>query len=322
MTRRDDATPASPSADHLTISAGGTEAVVVTLGAALRTLTQDGSPLVDGFTAEEAIPYGRGQLCIPWPNRIGRGRYTWDGEEIQAGLTEPGRMAALHGLARWAIWDVRSQADDKVVLGYLLCPQDGYPFLVDFEISYTASADGLAIELSATNKGTVDAPYGFAAHPYLRVGDAHIDDCRLHLAAGRVVLTDEVLLPREVVPVAHTDYDFTGTASLAGRDIDNAYTDIDADADGLSWATLWGPGGADATSMWWEASTCSWFQVCTGDAFAPEWRRRGVALEPMTCPPNAFQTGEDVIRLVPGAESVVRWGIKRGPQPGISYPVS
>jgi aldose 1-epimerase len=320
MTRRDDPTPASPSADQIILTGGGTEAVIVTLGAALRILTQDGSPLVDGFTAHEPIPYGRGQLCIPWPNRIGKGQYTWDGVPIQAGLNEPGRMAALHGLARWAIWDVRSQADDNVVLGYRLCPQDGYPFLVDFEISYTVSAEGLAVELTARNKGTNDAPYGFAAHPYLRVGDSHIDDCRLHLSARKVVLTDEVLLPREVVSVTGTDYDFSGTASLAGRDIDNAYTDIDVDADGLSWGTLWGPGGADATSMWWEASTCSWFQVCTGDAFLPEWRRRGVALEPMTCPPNAFQSGDGVIRLVPDGKSVVRWGIKRGAEPGTSYP--
>ena len=84
MTRRDDATPASPTADQITISGGGTEAVIVTLGAALRTLTQDGSPLVDGFTADEPVPYGRGQLCIPWPNRIRKGVYTWDGVEIQA----------------------------------------------------------------------------------------------------------------------------------------------------------------------------------------------------------------------------------------------
>ena len=322
MTRRDDATPASPSADQITISGGGTEAVVVTLGAALRTLTQDGSPLVDGFTAQEPVPYGRGQLCIPWPNRIGKGQYTWDGKEIQAGWSEPGRQAALHGLVRWAIWDVRAQAQDRVTLGYRLCPLDDYPFLVDFEITYVASADGLAIELTATNKGTADAPYGFAAHPYLRVGDSHIDDCRLHLSARKVVLTDELLLPREVVSVTGTDYDFTATQSLAGRDVDNAYTGLDVDADGLSWATLWGPDGTDATSMWWEAATCSWFQVCTGDAFFPQWRRRGVALEPMTCPPNAFQTGEDVIRLAPGAESVIRWGIKRGAQPGTTYPTS
>jgi galactose mutarotase-like enzyme len=320
MTRRDDATPASPSADQLTISGGGTEAVIVTLGAALRTLTQDGSPLVDGFSESEPVPYGRGQLCIPWPNRIGKGQYTWDGRDIQAGWSEPGRQAALHGLVRWAIWDVRDHQADSVTLGYRLCPLDDYPFLVDFEITYTASADGLTCELTATNKGAADAPYGFAAHPYLRVGDSHIDECQVSLSARKVVLTDEMLMPRELADVEGTIYDFRATAPLVDRDIDNAYTGLDVDADGLSWVTLWGPGGADATSMWWEAAPGSWFQMCTGDGFFPEWRRRGVAMEPMTCPPNAFQSGEDVIRIAPGAESVIRWGIKRGPQPGITFP--
>ena len=319
MTRRDDATPASPSADQVTISAGGTEAVVVTLGAALRTLSQDGSRLVDGFTAEEAIRYGRGQLCIPWPNRIGKGVYTWDGVEQQTAITEPEHDAALHGLVRWTIWDVRSQAQDRVALGFRLCPQDGYPFLLDFEIEYVVDAAGLSATLTATNMGTAAAPYGFAAHPYLRVGEHHIDDCSLHLSARTVVLTDADLMPEAVVDVSGR-YDFTGTASLRGRDIDNAFTGIDVDADGLSWTTVWGPQGADATSMWWDASSCRWFQLCTGDAFAEQWRRQGVAVEPMSCPPNAFQTGEDVIRLEPGAESVMRWGIRRGPQPGLRYP--
>ena len=140
MTRRDDAIPASPTADQITISGGGTEAVIVTLGAALRTLTQDGSPLVDGFSDAEPIPYGRGQLCIPWPNRIGKGRYTWDGvRDPGRRSTSPAGNAALHGLVRWAIWDVRSHEADRVVLGYRLCPQDGYPFLVDFEIDYAVS---------------------------------------------------------------------------------------------------------------------------------------------------------------------------------------
>jgi galactose mutarotase-like enzyme len=322
MTRRDDATPASPSADQITIAAGGTEAVVVTLGAALRTLTQDGGPLVDGFTADEPVPYGRGQLCIPWPNRISKGRYTWDGVEIQAPINEPSREAALHGLVRWAIWDVRAQAADSVVLGYRVCPQDGYPFLMDFEIEYAVGAAGLAVTLTATNKGVTAAPYGFATHPYLRVGDHHIDDCSLQLSAKTVLLADELLRPTERIAVTGTPYDFNGSPSLAGRDLDNAFTGIDVDSDGLSWTTLWGPGGVDATSMWWVAENCSWFQACTGDVFLPEWRRRGVALEPMTCPPNAFQTGEDVIRIEPGAASVVRWGIQRGPQPGLAFPES
>jgi aldose 1-epimerase len=320
MTRRDDALPASPTADQITISGGGTEAVIVTLGAALRTLTQDGSPLVDGFSADEPMPYGRGTLCIPWPNRIRQGVYTWDGVEIQAPINEPSRNAALHGLVRWAIWEVRARTTDSVTLGYRLCPQDGYPFLVDFEIVYAVSAAGLRTDLTAKNMGATAAPYGFATHPYLRVADHHIDDCLLHLPAKNVLLTDELLLPTELIGVSGTQYDFTAGAPLADRDLDNAFSGIEVGEDGLSWSTLWGPGGADATSMWWVADGCGWFQVCTGDVFLPAWRRRGIAMEPMTCPPNAFQTGEDVIRIEPGAEVTVTWGIQRGPQPGLTFP--
>ncbi len=319
MTRRDDAIPASPTADQIGISAGGTEAVIVTLGAALRTLSQDGTPLVDGFSESEPVPYGRGQLCIPWPNRIHQGRYTWDGVEQQAPINEAARDSALHGLVRWVIWEVRLHEADRAVLGYRLCPQDGYPFLIDFEIDYTVSAAGLKATLTATNMGVDAAPYGFAAHPYLRVGDHDLDVCSLQLNAGTVLLVDEQLKPREALGVDGTGYDFRKGALLVGHDIDNAFTDIDVDPDGLSWATLWGPGGAEATSMWWDASNAPWFQACTGDVFAAEWRRRGLAMEPMTCPPNAFQTGQDVIRIEAGGESVVRWGIQRGPQPGLTF---
>jgi aldose 1-epimerase len=317
MTRREDATAASPSGGQLTISGGGTDAVIVTLGATLRTLAQDGSPLIDGFTEAEAIPYARGQLCVPWPNRIRDGVYTWDGVEIQAPLNEVSTRTALHGLVRNCIWEVRSHLPDAVVLGYRLCPQDGYPFLLDFEVSYAVSADGLVCTVSATNVGVDAAPYGFATHPYLSVGEHSIDDCFLQVDAATVVLCDERLLPREVIGVEGTPYDFRASGGLAGLDLDHALTDIRPHADGLSWATLWGPGRAEATSMWWEAASCRWFQVFTGDKLEGKWHRRGLAAEPMTCPPNAFQTGQDVIRLEPGDESVIRWGIRSGPQPGL-----
>ena len=321
MTRRDDVAPASPTADQITISGGGTEAVIAVLGATLRTLTQDGGPLIDGFGADQAVPYGRGQLCLPWPNRIRNGVYTWDGVEIQAPINEPDRDAALHGLVRWAIWEVRAQAADSVTLGYRLCPQDGYPFLVDLEIVYAIGAAGLDVTLIATNKGTAAAPYGFATHPYLRVGDHHIDDCLLQVSAKNVLLTDAQLMPTELIGVSGTQYDFTVAAPLLDRDLDNAFHGVEVGEDGRCWSTLWGPTGKDATSMWWVADGCGWFQVCTGDAFPlVAWRRRGIAMEPMTCPPNAFQTGEDVVRIEPGADFTVRWGIQRGPQPGLTFP--
>ncbi|MBO0825727.1 MAG: aldose epimerase, partial [Actinobacteria bacterium] len=53
----------------------------------------------------------------------------------------------------------------------------------------------------------------------------------------------------------------------------------------------------------------SWLQVFTGDTLGPDARRRAVAIEPMTCPPNAFVTGTDLLRLEPGASVRYQWGI-------------
>jgi aldose 1-epimerase len=46
----------------------------------------------------------------------------------------------------------------------------------------------------------------------------------------------------------------------------------------------------------------------TGDPL-PDVDRRSLAAEPMTCPPNAFRTGEALIRLEPGRSFTSAWGI-------------
>ena len=53
-------------------------------------------------------------------------------------------------------------------------------------------------------------------------------------------------------------------------------------------------------------------EVYTGDTLAPERRRRGLGTEPMTCPPNAFQTGEGLSRLEPGQTLTTTWGVRLG----------
>jgi aldose 1-epimerase len=50
----------------------------------------------------------------------------------------------------------------------------------------------------------------------------------------------------------------------------------------------------------------------TGDPL-PDVNRRSLAVEPMTCPPNAFRTGEGLIRLEPGGSFTSAWGIEFTP---------
>jgi aldose 1-epimerase len=53
--------------------------------------------------------------------------------------------------------------------------------------------------------------------------------------------------------------------------------------------------------------------VFTGDTLAPERRRRGLAVEPMTCAPDAFNSGDGLLTIRPGGSVEGRWGIGREP---------
>jgi aldose 1-epimerase len=55
-----------------------------------------------------------------------------------------------------------------------------------------------------------------------------------------------------------------------------------------------------------------YLQVFTGDTLRPERQRRGLAIEPMTSPPNAFRTGTDLVVLQPGQTIALEWGIMSG----------
>ena len=60
----------------------------------------------------------------------------------------------------------------------------------------------------------------------------------------------------------------------------------------------------------WVDESYPYLMVFTGDR--PDVQRRGLAVEPMTCPPNSFRSGEGLIRLDPGASVTTGWGIATG----------
>jgi aldose 1-epimerase len=49
--------------------------------------------------------------------------------------------------------------------------------------------------------------------------------------------------------------------------------------------------------------------VFSGDPY-PDLARRSIAVEPMTCPPNAFRTHDSLIVLEPGESTASTWGIE------------
>ena len=303
-----------PTGEQFEISAGGYRAVVTEGGATLRLLEHDGRAVVDGF-AEDAMPaVGRGQLLMPWPNRIRDGRYSVAGQSRQLALSEPERGNAIHGLVRWAIWSVLAPARaDQITLVCRLRPQQGWAWSLDLAVTYALTDEGLTVTPHAVNVGTGAAPFGFGAHPYLSVGEERVDEVRLGIPARSLLEVDDRLLPRGIVAVDGTDRDFREPRLLGETTLDTAFTNVVADVDGRWRVTLAHPGTGRAVTVWADATAYPWLQVFTGGPGSPTARRSGgIAVEPMTCAPDAFNSGDGLLSLEPGQEFAASWGVIPG----------
>jgi aldose 1-epimerase len=297
----------APSGEQIEIVAGDQQATVVEVGGGLRSYCVGSRNLVDGYGADEMSSSGRGQSLTPWPNRLQDGSYEFDGRRHQLPLNEPQRHNAIHGLVRWATWTARVREAHRVVMEHLLYPQPGYPFSLRLSIEYALSDSGLRVRTTATNVGVAPCPYGSGNHPYLTLGTATIDALILR-APGRTVLrSDERGLPIGAEAVKDTQYDFRQPRRVGSTTLDHAFTDLERDDDGLAHVRLQDPDQGTEVSLWVDESY-PYLMLFTGDPL-PDVRRRSLAVEPMTCPPNAFRTGDALIRLEPGSSFTSTWGI-------------
>ncbi len=292
-----------PSGEQHVIEAGPYRAVAVGVGGGLREATVEGRPLLDGY-AVDALPDGaRGQVLAPWPNRVRDGRWSWQGRSCQLALNEVSKGNASHGLVRWAAWSVVERAADRVLLATRLEPHPGYPCRLDLTVEYRVDATtGLHVLLSAQ---AVDgaAPVALGMHPYLAPPEGDlVDGCVLHAPAGTRITVDDRSLPTGRVPVSGDD-DLRVPVLLGDRVLDVAYTDRSSHEVSLS-------AGGRTTVMTTDAP---WLQVFTGDTLAPDRRRRGLAVEPLTAPVDALNTGEADV-LDPGEALTLAWSLRQDSQ--------
>jgi aldose 1-epimerase len=249
---------------------------------------------------------GRGQVLAPWPNRLEDGRYEFAGEEHQVPLNEVANANAIHGLVRWVSWDVQVREPHRVVLHHVVGPQPGYPFTLEMTIDYALRKTGLRVRTTATNIGAVAAPFGSGAHPYLTVGTDVVDDIVLRVPAYTALRSDGRGIPIDTHHVEGTDLDFRSARRIGDARIDHGFTDLEWDRSGVARVELASSEEEESVVLWVDEGY-PYVMVFTGDL--PEVNRRGLAVEPMTCAPNAFRTGQGLIVLEPGASTAATWGI-------------
>ena len=302
-------TTMSPAGEQHDIGHGHQHVVVTEVGATLRSYTVAGEPVIDGFGVGDMCSAGRGQVLAPWPNRLGDGRYTFDGRSARAALDEPEKGNAIHGLVRWLPWHLVSRAQNVVVLGCTLFAQPGFPWRLELGIEYRLGRDGLVVTTDVTNVDEVPAPFGLGFHPYLTLGVPLVDDLRLVLPGSRCLVTDHRGLPTGDTVVAGTEFDFTAGRRIGPTRLDTAFTALTRSSDGTARVELADPVGGRAVTLWMDEHF-PYVMAYTADTVEPAGRRRqSIAVEPMTCPPDALRSGTDLVRLEAGASWRATWGI-------------
>jgi len=311
-------TDADVSGTPVVLRSSGYVVEIASVGASLRSLRYEGRDLVVPFAIDEVRPNYRGATLAPWPNRVVDGVHRFGGAEHRLALTEPDRGHALHGLLAWADWAITDAADTEVTLTATVPAQTGYPWWVEVSTSYRVGAHGLTQTVRATNLSAAPAPWGTGPHPYLVAGTGKVDDWTLELPADAVVtVTEDRLVPIGMASVDEDAerFDFRTARRVGDVEIDHAYTGLRRDDEGWATVALTSEEGT-GVQITWDAE-CPWVQVHTADlptGPGTPGHRAGLAVEPMTCAPDAFNSDRydydaGLIVLAPGASHEAGWTI-------------
>jgi aldose 1-epimerase len=291
----------------------GARAEIGSLAAVLRSLSVDGIRLTETVGPDVVAPMGCGIVLAPWPNRVRDAVWQLDGQPQQLDVTEPPRGNAIHGLLRNTGYRLLAQTDSSVTLGALIAPQHGWPFLLDTSERYELETDGLTVTHGVENRSVRRAPWAVGAHPYFRVGEVPIGELTVTVTAGVRLQLDERSNPASEHPVDDTAAggpgDLRSGMPLAGLTLDSPYgrlANLDERAD-IAWLTA--PDGS--TTTLWADPAFGWIQAYTPAEFPrPTGTGLAVALEPMTAPPDALNSGVGLIWLEPGESWTGSWGVR------------
>lgn len=299
-----------PSGEQIAIAHGDQRAVITEVGATLRTYVKGGVQVTEGFAAEEVSTGARGQVLYPWPNLMGDGEWTFSDRVARPTVEDVSQATALHGLVRWRPFRVDAVNQNRCVLTLLLHPTPDYPFLSEISVAYHLGALGLTVTTTVTNRDEVPIPFGVGFHPYVAVTTPTIEGAELEVPARAYVAVDPRQLPiGEILPVSGSPLDFTRRKSISGHELDVTYTELVRDDSGMATVVL-----ADARGGMVELSmdrNFPYIQIYTGDQLERGRRRTAVAVEPMTCPPDALRSGKDVVILEPGQHWAGSWRLRR-----------
>lgn len=255
--------------------------------------------VLDGNETEELLKDDficKGDFLAPFPNRVCDGIYSFEGKTYQLFPNETARGHALHGFLMKKECALSSQyeGEDCAVAEFRTTITkgefQGYPFDLTITLRFALKETALEIEITAKNIGAQNAPYGIGWHPYLTVGKK-IDDCTLRIPAKKIM---EVRTDKELIPTGKL---LDSTFGSEPRTIGDTQLDT-------CFAELVDHSVRFENIELWMDESMQYFQSYTPD------ERMSLAVEPMSCAPDAFNNGRGLVTLAPQDEVTHRFGLR------------
>lgn len=291
--------------EQFLLQRGSARAVVTSLAAGLRQYERESVALVESYPEDAVAPGAAGITLAPFANRVDGGLWHLEGEPQQLDITEVPLNNAIHGLLRNTGYHALEQDQAQVLLEAVIHPQHGYPFLMRHHVRYALDAEGhLRVAQTLINDSAHRAPFVLGAHPYFTLGDVAPEDLHIQLDGASALQADERMIPTATVPVEGR-FDLRAGKPVPDSLMDTAFTDL-LMHDGEGRHTLSAPDGR-SVSLWHDASV-RYVHVYITENFPG--RSLAVAMEPMTGPANAFNSGDGLRWLAPGTSFTMNWGIR------------
>jgi len=293
---------ASPTGTQVHLQLGDVSAQIAQVGASLRSLRIGSVDLIAPYPLDSPTPSCSGVVLAPWPNRVRDGLWDDDGTARQLAVTEPKFANASHGLLRFTSYAIE-ETGSATTMSATVFPQTGYPYLVETSVTYVLHAEGIDVTHALTNRSATAAPVALGTHPFVTIGDVDPHDLVLTVPAHTSFTTDERMLPTGTEPA---DAALRDGVRLGDVSLDTGFTDLERDADGLVRHSLTAPDGRRLTL--WQGAGFDFVQVYTTNKYPDQ--SLAVAIEPMTAPADALNSGIGVRRLSPGETWTLSWGIR------------
>ncbi|MBO0980931.1 aldose 1-epimerase family protein [Microbacterium sp. SD291] len=295
----------SPTGRQVELRLGDVDAQIAQVGASLRSLRIGGIDLVPPYPLDEPTPSCSGVVLAPWPNRVRDGLWDDEGSSRQLAITEPKFGNASHGLLRFTAYEIEQADAGAATLHATIVPQTGYPYLIETNVTYSLHAAGVEVTHALTNRSATAAPVALGTHPFVTIGDVDPHELVLRIPAATAFDTDERMLPTGTSPAEAALRD---GIRLGDADLDTGFTALIRDADGRVRTTLTAPDGRRVTL--WQGEGFDYLQVYTTPGYPGQ--ALAVAIEPMTAPAEALNSGLGIRRLAPGETWTLSWGIELG----------